>query len=184
MILASGFFSRQDTKVDKAALSESAQARMTQMLEEVLEPAMKAQAQRNPDDFVYVAPEVWRDQVMSVGARIVNRALTIAFEEWSKKADSCAYCLEYEHGMKPANAVTCTCLYHCGATVCPEEPLRACSHPTYGDTSHCADIACENYAGKHVRTVNHKGRKPTREDIQSDNAVKHQPGYIDRVLGN
>lgn len=69
-------------------LSESAQKRMTQMLEEVLEPAMKAQAQRNPDDFVYTAPEIWRDQVMNVGARIVNRALTIAHEEWSKEENT------------------------------------------------------------------------------------------------
>lgn len=66
----------------KAALSASAQARMTQMIEEVLEPAMKAQAQRNPEDFVYTPPEVWMQQVMNVGARVVNRAITIAHEEW------------------------------------------------------------------------------------------------------
>ena len=70
--------------MDKAALSASAQARMTQMIEEVLEPAMKAQAQRDPEDFVYTAPEVWMQQVMNVGARVVNRAITIAYDEWTK----------------------------------------------------------------------------------------------------
>lgn len=75
---------KKEDNMDKQALSASAQARMTQMLEEVLEPAMKAQAQRDPADFVYTAPEVWMQQVMNVGARIVNRAITIAHEEWEK----------------------------------------------------------------------------------------------------
>lgn len=97
-------------------LSEEAQARMTEMLREVLEPAMKQQAQRNPEDFVYTAPELWMQQVMDVGARVVNRAVKIAFKDWGVGGDA-----------------------------------FVCSHPAYGNTSHCAEIACENYAGKHVR---------------------------------
>lgn len=145
---------QEDKEMDKAALSEAAQARMTQMLKEVLEPAMKAQAQRNPDDFVYTAPEVWMEQVMNVGARIVNRALTIAHAEWSE-----------DEGVEEAHV---------------------CVHPSYNAAGNCAEIACDNYAGKHVRTVDHKGEKPTLEDIQRDNEVRWQtgPSHIDRVLGN
>ena len=168
--------------MDKRALSETAQARMTQMLKEVLEPAMKAQAQRDPDDFVYTAPEVWMQQVMNVGARIVNRAITIAHEEW-EKAQSCVFCLEVEHGHRGADLV-CTCSHHCGAMVCPAEAAKKCGHTVYNVAGNCAEISCDNYAGKRVRTVNHKGRKPTREDILSDNEVGHQPGHIDRILGN
>lgn len=136
--------------MDKRALSDAAQARITQMLEEVLEPAMKAQAQRDPDDFVYTAPELWMQQVMNVGARIVNRAVTIAHEEWEK-----------------AEA---------------EEIDKSCLHRPYGDTTHCAVIDCANYAGKHVRTIRHEA-KSTLQDIQSDNAVRWQPGHTNDVLG-
>lgn len=132
-------------------LSADAQARMTEMVKEVLEPAMKQQAQRDPEDFVYTPPEVWMQQVMNVGARVVNRAITIAFKDWGLAEESCAWCLEYEHGMRPAEPVRCTCQHHCGAMVCPEEPLRTCPHPTYGDTSHCAEISCANYVEKHRR---------------------------------
>lgn len=156
MILASGLSCRRgrnDVDIDKRPLSAEAQARMTEMLKEVLEPAMRAQAQRNADDFVYTPPEVWMQQVMNVGARIVNRAVTIAYKEWFKATesdDSCAYCLEYEHDHRGYNLV-CTCRHHCGATVCPAGNAFVCAHPAYGNTSHCAEIACENYAGKHVR---------------------------------
>ena len=154
----------------KKPLSEAARERMTQMLDEVLEPAMKRQAQRNPEDFVYMAPEVWRQHVMNVGARIVNRAITIAYEEWSKdgnESDSCAYCLEVEHGHKGDN-LKCTCANHCGATVCMGplgQPLMAggvpidvelfakCPHePTQG-TSRCAAVDCPNYLGNYARRL-------------------------------
>lgn len=100
-------------------LSADAQARMTEMLREVLEPAMKQQAQRNPDDFVYTAPEVWMQQVMNVGARIVNRALTIAFKDWGLNEEV--------------------------------EEAHVCVHPSYNAAGNCAEIACDNYAGKYVR---------------------------------
>jgi hypothetical protein len=69
---------------------------MTQMIEEVLEPAMKAQAQRDPADFVYTPPEVWMQQVMNVGARVVNRAITIAYEEWEKAEATPARTIRHE----------------------------------------------------------------------------------------
>ena len=76
------FPNEEGVLMEMRPLSADAQARMTEMVKEVLEPAMKQQAQRNPEDFVYTAPEVWMQQVMDVGARVVNRAITIAYKDW------------------------------------------------------------------------------------------------------
>lgn len=81
---------------------------------------------------IYEAPEVYDARIDGVVASIVNYALNVAHEEWNKaSADTCAYCLEYEHGMKPVDAVVCTCQHHCGAMVCPAGDAFVCRHPTY-----------------------------------------------------
>lgn len=109
-------------------------------------------------DSVYEAPEVLQARINYTVGQIVNFALTKAHEEWSEDEeveDSCAYCLEYEHGMKPATK--CTCAHHCGAMVCPKRFVSkkvkdtSCLHAPYGNTPYCAVIDCANYAGKKVR---------------------------------